>query len=90
MSEYDDHLKASRAKNAAELKSNPVWQEGWTLIRATIVDKMQKVKAKDVEEILELKRTLDNLNRLERTFDRFIDDGKMVEQKRNRLNPFKT
>lgn len=89
MSNQDEQARYNRSKYAAQIKENRVWQEGWTLIRATIVDKMQKVKASDVEEIMELKRTLDNLNRLERTFDRFIEDGKLIEKKRSGLLNFR-
>lgn len=89
MNEHDQYKAQSRAKYAQDLKDNPVWREAWTMLRATMVDKVQKLKADDTNGLVEVKRTLDNLNRLEKVIDKYIETGKIVEERQSRLNIFK-
>lgn len=85
MSDTKDQEDINRAANARAVKENPVYQQAWVVLRATMFEKMEKLKAGDVEGLQEVKRTMDNLNRLEKVFNNYIDTGKMAEQKRSML-----
>lgn len=89
MNEHQEHDAMHRAQKAKELKDNPVYQQGYTMIRASIVEALSKVKSSDTETQRDLVMTLQNLDRLERQFDRFIETGNMIEKKRANLNIFR-
>lgn len=86
MSDMRDQEDINRATNAKAVKDNPVYKEAWIVLRGTMFEKMEKLKADDVEALQEIKRTMDNLNRLEKVFNGYIDTGKLVEKKRSMLN----
>jgi predicted transcriptional regulator len=74
--------KMNRAGLAKQVLDNPMYREAFIVIKSTLVEQMEKVKTKDVAELQEITRTLQNLNRLEKTLKRVYEGGKVIEKKR--------
>lgn len=77
-----DREAFNRAELARQVKENPVFREALTAIRAAHIQSMSKVKATDVAKMQEITLSLQNLDRLERRLESFMDTGKL-KQKRN-------
>lgn len=78
-----------RATEAQQLLNNKYFKESFVIIRATIVESLNKVKPNNLDEIQEQVRTLQNLNRLEKTIESVISKGKVTERNQSLLKRFK-
>jgi len=80
--EQRQNLKKQRAELARQILDNPVYNEAMMLIRAAHVESLSNIKPSDIAALQEATRTLQNLNRLEKTLKRVYEGGKVVEKKR--------
>ena len=80
--EQADNLKLRRAELARQVLENSVYNESLMVVRATCIEIIEKTKPSDVEAIQDATRTLQNLNRLEKTLKRVYETGKTAEKKR--------
>lgn len=78
-----------RATEAQQLLNNKYFKESFVIIRATIVESLNKVKPNNLNEIQEQVRTLQNLNRLEKTIESVISKGKVTERNQSLLKRLK-
>ena len=80
--------KSIRAVEAQQLLDNKYLKESFVIIRATIIESMNKVKPNNTKEIQEQVRTLQNLNRLEKTIQSIVSKGKVAEKNQSLLDKF--
>ena len=66
-----------RANEAQQLLDNRMFQEAFTALRADLFQKFERVKWNEVKAMLEIKRTLKNLNNIESYLNRIVTTGKM-------------
>jgi len=66
-----------RAAEALQLLDNKMFKEVFTALRADLFQKFEKVKWNEVKAMLEIKRTLKNLNNIEAYLERIVTTGKM-------------
>ncbi len=66
-----------RATDANQLLENRMFKEAFTAMRADLFQKFEKVKWNEVKAMLEIKRTLKNLNNIETYLNRIVTTGKM-------------
>ena len=69
-----------RANEAQQLLDNRMFQEVFTALRADLFQKFEKVKWNEVKEMLEIKRTLKNLNNIEVYLGRIVTTGKLSKK----------
>ena len=81
--------KHQRAVLAQQVLENKIFLESFVIIRATIVESLNNIKPSKTEEIQEQVRTLQNLNRLEKTITSVISKGKVADKNQSLLNKFK-
>jgi len=66
-----------RATEAQQLLDNRMFQEAFTALRADLFQKFETVKWNEVKAMLEIKRTLKNLNNIEAYLGKIVTTGKM-------------
>ena len=66
-----------RATEALQLLDNKMFKEAFTALRADLFQKFEKVKWNEVKAMLEIKRTLKNLNNIEQYLERIVTTGKL-------------
>jgi hypothetical protein len=66
-----------RATEAQQLLDNKMFKEVFTALRADLFQKFQSTKWNEVKAMLEVKRTLKNLNNIEAYLGRIVTTGKM-------------
>ena len=69
-----------RATEAQQLLDNKMFKEAFTALRADLFLKFEKVKWNEVKEMLEIKRTLKNLNNIEVYLGRIVTTGKLSKK----------
>ena len=69
-----------RATEAQQLLDNKMLKEAFTALRADLFMKFEKVKWNEVKEMLEIKRTLKNLNNIETYLGRIVTTGKLSKK----------
>lgn len=74
----------NRATLAAQVLDNPVYRSALITIKGVLVQRMDSIKPTDVAELQEVARTLQNLNRLEKTIESVMNGGKVLEYKKER------
>ena len=57
-----------------------MFKEAFTALRADLFMKFEKVKWNEVKEMLEIKRTLKNLNNIETYLGRIVTTGKLSKK----------
>lgn len=78
--------KINRAELTRQIIENPAYSEAWMLIRAALIESLSKIKTTDTVMLEDTHRTLQNLDRLEKTLNRFYQSGKVEITKRNRFS----
>lgn len=73
------------ASYAYQVTSNPAYKQAMMLIRADLLKKFTNVSHKDVDELLEIKRRMDTIEKLQDIFERTMQNGKLAETKIGRL-----
>ena len=66
-----------RATEALQLLDNKIFKEAFTALRADLFQKFQNTKWNEVKAMIEVKRTLKNLNNIEAYLERIVTTGKM-------------
>ncbi len=66
-----------RANEAQQLLDNKMFKEMIAALKEDLFIKFQRVKWNEVKEMLEIKRTLKNLNNMEVYLGRIVTTGKM-------------
>ena len=66
-----------RANEAQQLLENRMFKEAFTALRADLFQKFERVKWNEVKAMLEIKRTLKNLNNIEVYLGKIVTTGKM-------------
>jgi len=66
--------------NVEKIINNPEYKTAFLTIKAHILNEFERLDYSKVDEILEAKRTLKNLNRLELHLNRVLTDGKIAEK----------
>jgi len=69
-----------RATEAQQLLDNKMFKEVFTALRADLFEKFQQVKWNEVKDMLEVKRTLKNLNNIETYLGRIVTTGKLSKK----------
>ena len=69
-----------RATEAQQLLDNKMFKEVFTALRADLFQKFQQVKWNEVKDMLEVKRTLKNLNNIEAYLGRIVTTGKLSKK----------
>lgn len=70
-----DEKQAQRGKEAQMLMDNPIFNEGWMMLRQALLTKMET--AKSDEASLHAKVCLGLMGDLRRYWDRVVTDGKV-------------
>ncbi len=73
------------ASYAFQVTSNPAYKQAMLLIRADLLQKFTNVSHKDVDELLEIKRRMDTIERLQDIFERTMQSGRLAEKKISKL-----
>lgn len=68
-----------RANQAQQVLDNPVFQEAFTALKASIFQKFEKTRFDQEEERTELWRKLNCMSNLERYLSSVVQTGKMSE-----------
>ena len=76
--------KLRRAELARQVLENPIYREALMMIRAEIVGKMSKTDPKKIDELQDITRTLQNLDRVEKILESTYKSGKAVITKQNK------
>ena len=66
-----------RATEALQLLDNKIFKEAFTALRADLFQKFQNTKWNEVKAMIEVKRTLKNLNNIEAYLERIVTTGKL-------------
>ena len=66
-----------KATEAQQLLDNRMFQEAFAALRADCLLKFERVSWNEVKAMLEVKRTLKNLNNIETYLKRIVTTGKM-------------
>lgn len=66
-----------KANEAQQLLDNRMFKEMMDALKQDLFIKFQRVKWNEVKEMLEIKRTLKNLNNMEVYLNRIVTTGKM-------------
>jgi hypothetical protein len=74
--------KINRAELTRQIIENPAYSEAWMMIRAALIESLST----DTIMLEDTHRTLQNLDRLEKTLNRFYQSGKVEITKRNRFS----
>lgn len=78
--------KINRAELANQILENPAYKEAMFVIRAAMIDSLSKIKTTDTVMLEDTHRTLQNLDRIEKTLNKFYQSGKVEISKRNRFS----
>lgn len=73
------------ASYAQQVTSNPAYKQAMMMIRADLLKKFTNVSHKDVDELLEIKRRMDTIEKLQNIFERTMENGRLAETKIGRL-----
>jgi hypothetical protein len=73
------------ASYAHQVTTNPAYKQAMMLIRADLLQKFTNASHKDVDELLEIKRRMDTIEKLQDIFERTMQNGKLAETKISRL-----
>lgn len=79
----DEELQT--ASYAFQVTSNPAYKQAMLLMRADLLQKFTNVSYKDVDELLEIKRRMDTIEKFQDIFERTMENGKLAETKISRL-----
>ena len=78
--------KVNRGELARQIKENPAYQEAMMMIRAALIDSLSNIKTTDTVMLEDTHRSIKNLDRLEKTIDKFYQSGKVELAKRKRFS----
>lgn len=73
------------ASYAQQVVSNPAYKQAMMVIRADLLQKFTSVSFKDTDELLEIKRRMDTIERLQGLFERTMQTGRLAEVKVGKL-----
>tara|TARA_R110000787_G_C13401538_1_gene443436 strand:+ start:108 stop:350 length:243 start_codon:yes stop_codon:yes gene_type:complete len=66
-------------KNVENVINNPEYKKVFLILKAHVVTEFGKLNYSQVEDMKEANRTLKNLDRIESSFNRTLNDGKIAK-----------
>lgn len=77
----DNELQSDidRMQNVKAVLSNPEYQKAFLILKAHVITEFGKLNYSQVEDMKEANRTLKNLDRIESSFNRILNDGKVAK-----------
>ena len=87
MSKETDAAKLQKAELARQILENPLYQEGFTAIRAAYIEALSNIKkGRHYEmQLKDIHDSLQNLNRIEHVMESYYKAGKVVLNKKRKL-----
>lgn len=73
---------------AQQVTSNPAYTQAMMVLRADLLDKFTNTSFKDVNDLLELKRQMDTVEKFQLIFERTMQTGRLAEDKISKLTKF--
>ena len=68
-----------RMQNVKAVLNNPEYQKAFLILKAHVITEFEKLNYSQVEDMKEANRTLKNLDRIESSFNRILNDGKVAK-----------
>ena len=81
MSNQVSQTKINRGELARQILENPIYKEPFLMIRSILVERMSKVKPTSADELQEIARTFQNLDKIEKVFETIYKTGKAEANK---------
>ena len=79
MSELKDRQELVRGDQASAVLNNPIYQEAFVMIRASLMEQFQKTKFKENDERNEIWRKMQTVEWVERHFKQVMSSGSVAQ-----------
>lgn len=74
------------ASYAQQVVNNPAYRQAMMILRAEHIDQFTKASHDDIDLLTEIKRSMNNVEKLQRVFEKLMQDGRIAEHKINKLD----